>query len=113
MAKQNKKAGRFSVQDLQINTGLLVRVLISAVFVFMMIYSILTLSNINAQLAQKEQELNDIRDQIEVQEIKNEEMNKLYGYSGDELSAYIEQLARDELDYIKQGERVFVNVSGD
>ena len=30
-----------------------------------------------------------------------------------EFSKYVEEKAREELDYIKEGERVFVNISGD
>ena len=30
-----------------------------------------------------------------------------------QIPEYIEQIAREDLDYIRQGERVFVNVSGD
>ena len=48
-----------------------------------------------------------------VEEIKNEEMQKLYDSTGSDFSALAEQIARDDLDYIKEGERVFVNVTGD
>ena len=113
MANKKKKSGRLPEIGNVINTGFLIRILLIVLFIGVIIYSVVSLSNINIQLAQKNEELRDIQNQIEVQEIKNEEMNKLYNYSGDELSDYIEQLARDELDYIKQGERVFVNVSGD
>lgn len=91
----------------------LTRVLLIVLFVGVLIYSVITFATTQSQLSEKRKELESINKQIEIQEIKNEEMNKLYNYSGDQLSDYIEQIARDELDYVKQGERVFVNVSGD
>ena len=33
-------------------------------------------------------------------------------YSDEENAEYMEQIARTELDYVKNGERVFVNVTG-
>lgn len=83
-----------------------------AVFAFA-VYAAVTLLNLHAQIQERRQELSDIQSEITVQEIKNDEMSKLYNYSDDEFSAYVEQIARDDLDYVKSGERVFVNVSGD
>ena len=40
-------------------------------------------------------------------------MNDLYNSSDEEFSQYVEDIAREDLDYIRQGERVFVNISGD
>ena len=57
--------------------------------------------------------LNELKEKITVQEIKNEEMQKLYDSTGSDFSKLAEQIARDDLDYIKEGERVFVNVSGE
>ncbi len=76
-------------------------------------YAVFTLLNIHSQIKSKKDELKDINNQIKVQEIKNDEMNKLYNYTDKEFSDYVEQIARDEFDYVKTGERVFVNVSGD
>ena len=114
MAKQKKRREPSkSRSGSLVGNALLVRFLIIAVFVFLAVYAIISLTNINIQLDAKKQELKELENQIEVQELKNEEMERLNNYTGDELSDYIEQLARDELDYIKQGERIFVNVSGD
>lgn len=76
-------------------------------------YAVFTLLNIHSQIKSKKDELKDINNQITVQEIKNDEMSKLYNYTDKEFSDYVEQIARDEFDYVKSGERVFVNVSGD
>lgn len=83
-----------------------------AAFAFV-IYSMVSLIGINAQIREKRAQLDEIREQILVQEIKNEEMSRTYNLSEEERSDYIEQIARDDLDYVKKGERVFVNISGD
>ncbi|MBQ8861072.1 MAG: septum formation initiator family protein [Ruminococcus sp.] len=77
------------------------------------VYSVVTLVDLYSQIAEKKSELEDINNEITIQEIKNEEMNELYNSSDEEFSKYVEQIAREDLDYMRQGERVFVNVSGD
>ncbi len=77
------------------------------------VYSVVTLVDLYSQIAEKKNELEDINNEITIQEIKNEEMNELYNSSDEEFSKYVEQIAREDLDYMRQGERVFVNVSGD
>lgn len=89
------------------------RIILIVLLVALATYAVITFVTSQSQLAERKQELESINNEIDIQEIKNDEMEKLYNYSGDELSRYIEQIARDELDYVKQGERVFVNVSGD
>ena len=88
-------------------------VLIAAAAFAFIIYSVVSLVGIQSQINKRRAELEEIKDQITVQEIKNEEMSKTYNLSEKERSEYIEQIARDDLDYVKEGERVFVNVSGD
>ena len=88
-------------------------VLITIAAIAFAVYSVISLVGIHAQISERRRELGEIQDEITVQEIKNEEMNKTYSLSDKERSEYIEQIARDELDYVKEGERVFVNVAGD
>ncbi len=83
-----------------------------AMFAFV-VYAVVTLISIHSQIKAKRDELKEIEGEITVQEIKNDEMSKMYNYSDDEFAAYVEQIARDDLDYVKAGERVFVNVAGD
>lgn len=78
-----------------------------------MIYSMISIIGIQAQIRERKAELDELQEQITVQEIKNEEIQKLYDSTGSDFSALAEQIARDDLDYVKEGERVFVNVSGD
>lgn len=77
------------------------------------VYSVVTLIDLYSQIGEKKSELDALNDEIAIQEIKNEEMNDLYNSSDEEFSKYVEEIAREDLDYIKDGERVFVNISGD
>lgn len=90
-------------------------VLISLAVVAFLIYSMISIIGIRSQIRERKAELDDLKEQITVQEIKNEEIQKLYNSTGtdDDFSALAEQIAREDLDYIKEGERVFVNVAGD
>lgn len=92
--------------------GLKYIVLCVVVLIFA-VYSVVTLVDLYSQIGEKKSELDAINDEITIQEIKNEEIDDLYNSSDEEFSKYVEQIAREDLDYIKQGERVFVNVAGD
>ena len=83
-----------------------------AIFGFAL-YAVITLVNQFIEISDKKQQLDDLQDQIVVQEIKNEQINEVKNYSDKELAQYIEQIAREDLDYIKNGERVFVNIAGE
>lgn len=88
-------------------------IVLSIVILVFTVYSVVTLVDIYSQIVEKKSELEEINSEISIQEIKNEEMNELYNSSDEEFSQYVEQIAREDLDYMRQGERVFVNVSGD
>ena len=92
-----------------------VMVVIALVVVAFMIYSVISIIGIQSQIRERKAELDELKEQITVQEIKNEDIQKLYDSTGtaSDFSALAEQIARDDLDYIKEGERVFVNVAGD
>ena len=83
-----------------------------AIFAFT-VYAVITLVNQYIEISDKKQQLAELKNQISVQEIKNEDIEKVKNYTGEELDEYIEKIAREELEYIGQGERVFVNISGD
>ena len=92
-----------------------VLVLIALVAVAFLIYSMISIISIRSQIRERKAELDDLNEQITVQEIKNADIQKLYDSTGtdSDFSTLAEQIARDDLDYIKEGERVFVNVAGD
>ena len=83
-----------------------------AIFAFA-VYAVITLVNQYIEISDKKQQLAELKNQISVQEIKNEDIEKVKNYTGEELDEYIEKIAREELEYLGQGERVFVNISGD
>ena len=87
--------------------------LLSLAAVAFLIYAMISIMGIQSQIRERKAQLEELQEQITVQEIKNEEIQKLYESTGSDFSALAEQIARDDLDYIKEGERVFVNVSGD
>ena len=88
-------------------------VVLCVVVLVFAVYSVVTLIDLYSQIGEKKSELDALNDEIAIQEIKNEEMNDLYNSSDEEFSKYVEEIAREDLDYIKDGERVFVNISGD
>ncbi|MDO4748791.1 MAG: septum formation initiator family protein [Eubacteriales bacterium] len=94
----------------QINLRYVVLCVVILVFT---VYSVVTLVDLYAQIGEKQSELDKLNAEITIQEIKNEDMNDLYNSSDEEFADYIEQIAREDLDYIRQGERIFVNVAGD
>lgn len=79
-------------------------------FVF---YAIITIINQNVQIAKKKAELTDLQQQISVVEIQSQYLKKVQNYKGDDLKKYIEKIAKDDLGYIGDGERVFINVAGE
>ena len=76
------------------------------------VYAVVTLLNQHIEILEKQQTLSDLETDIMVQEIKIEEIQNVKNYSDEENAEYMEQIASTELDYVKNGERVFVNVTG-
>ncbi len=76
-------------------------------------YAIITIINQNVRIADKKAELKDLQQQINVVEIQTQYLEKVQGYTGDKLSEYIEKIAKEDLGYVSEGERIFINVSGD
>ena len=83
-----------------------------AIFAFAA-YIVFALVNQQVQINEKSQELADLQEQVETQKIKNEDMKHALNADEEETKEYIERGAREDLDYAKPGERVFVNIAGD
>ncbi len=79
-------------------------------FVF---YAAITIINQNVRIAEKKSELSELNQQINVIEIQSQYLEKVQGYTGDDLNDYMEKLAKEELGYISDGERIFINVAGE
>jgi cell division protein FtsB len=90
------------------NRSILLR---TAVFAFAL-YFIVALVNQQIQISQKRQELASIKQQIVVQEIKNDDIKHALSSGTAQNSDYIERVARENLHFAKPGERVFVNIAG-
>ena len=82
----------------------IVAVVFLSVFVF-------TVSGIYAERDQKKAELQSLQHQIQIQEMKNAESESVYD-DPEYLYKYANKIAREH-DYVKSGERVFINSSGD
>lgn len=76
-------------------------------------YAVITIINQSVQISDKKAELLELQQQINVIEIQTQYLEKVQGYKGDELSEYIEKIAKEDLGYISEGERIFINVAGD
>lgn len=79
-------------------------------FVF---YAVITIINQNVQIADKKAELQELQQQINVVEIQTQHLQQVQSYKGEELSEYIEKIAKEELGYVSEGERIFINVAGE
>lgn len=75
------------------------------------IFAVISLISQQLQIAQKKQELQAIEEQLNIQQIRNEELKNSLENSGD-LQDYAEDKARRDLDYAMPGERIFVDVGG-
>lgn len=76
------------------------------------VYAVITLLNQHIEILEKQQTLSDLENKIMIQEIKIEEIQNVMDYSDEENAEYMEKIARQDLDYVKNGERVFINVTG-
>lgn len=77
------------------------------------VYSVITIVNQSIAIEAKKAELQRINNKIVVQEIKNDDLKEVNNFTEQEKEEYIEQVARDTNGYVKSGERVFINVSGE
>lgn len=82
--------------------------LVVVVFLGVFVY---TVSDIYSEAAKKREELASLQHEIEIQEMKNAELEAVV-YSDTEYLKYATKVAREN-DYVKSGERVFINSSGD
>lgn len=76
-------------------------------------YAVITIINQNVKIAEKRAELSELQQQINVVEIQSKYLEKVQKYEGQELSDYMEKIAKEELGYVGEGERIFINVAGD
>ena len=91
----------------------LLRAVISGVLVVFAFYVVITLVHQQVEIAEKKAQLDELNEEIIIQEVKNDEMKQVNEYDDSQNAEYIERVAREEFDYSKQGERVFINIAGE
>ncbi len=91
----------------------LLRAVVSAVLVVFAFYVVFTLVHQQVEISEKKEQLEALNEEIVIQEVKNDELKQVNEFDDSENDAYIERVAREEFDYSKQGERVFINVAGE
>ena len=84
--------------------------LIRVALAFLCLYAIVMLVHVQIEISDKKSEIAEIKKQIALQQIENQKMKDALENDNPD---YIEQAARNELDYAKPGEKVFVDISGD
>ena len=88
-------------------------VLLAVVAVVFLVYSMVSLIGIRSKLRDLRTDLTQLTTDIANQDRKNQEMEKIANQSGEELYAYMEQIAHDRLDLVHEGEKIFIVVAGD
>lgn len=78
-------------------------------FVF---YAVITIINQNVRIAEEKAKLSELQQQINVIEIQSDYLEKVRNYKGKDLAEYMERIAKEDLGYVGQGERIFINVAG-
>lgn len=76
---------------------------------FAVVYALFVFVQLQSEISSKRQELDLLQQQIAEQQLKNEELNILLADGGDQ---YIRRKAREELDLVLPGERVYIVRSG-
>ena len=76
-------------------------------------YAVITIINQSVKIAEKKAELSELQQEINVVEIQSQYLEKVRGYTGQQRSDYIEKIAKEDLGYVGEGERIFINVAGE
>lgn len=92
-------------------TRLLYIPLCISIFAFV-VFSAFTLISISNEIAKQTAVRDELYKQIAITEIEIDELKDIKNYKGAERDDYIENIAREDLNYLKNGERVFINISG-
>ena len=109
--KSAKKSHR--IRKIKNNRGILVYI----VLIVITLYSLFLMVDLQIRIKNAGDELTHIGDKIFTQKQKNAELKKVadaVDRNDDKaFSGYVEKIAREDLDYVKNGEVVFVNIDGD
>jgi Septum formation initiator len=76
------------------------------------VYIVFTLVNQQVEINSKQKQVDSVKQQIALQEMKNQEMKQVLDSGEQGNNDYIERVARQDLDYANPDERVFINIAG-
>ena len=79
-------------------------------FVF---YAVITIIDQSVKISEKKAELSELQQHINVVEIESNYLEKVQNFQGEELAEYMEKIAKEDLGYVSDGERIFINVAGE
>ena len=92
-------------------------VLLYVIMIVVTLYVLFLMVELQIRINNARTELSQIEERIFTQEQTNAELKKVSDAveKNDEkaFSGYVEKIAREDLDYVKNGEVVFVNIAGD
>ncbi|MBR1779711.1 MAG: septum formation initiator family protein [Clostridia bacterium] len=80
--------------------------------VLVVFYFIFLIFNQQVQINDKRQKLEYLSKKLQSQEMENEELRKNLEHNEEKKYEYIEKAARENLNFSKKGEKVFVNAAG-
>ena len=86
--------------------SLLLRVAIIAVFAYVMIVFV----NQQITISQKKVQRDQLTGELSQQQIENEELKSLS--ESENIAAYVERIARETLNFVFPGEKIYVNIVG-
>ncbi len=91
--------------------------LLYVLLVIVTLYVLYMIVDQQIRISNAKEELAGVEEQIFTQKQKNAELKKVSdavkNNDEDAFSGYVERIAREELDYVKNGEVVFINIAGD
>ena len=92
-------------------------ILLYVVMLIVTFYVLFLMVDLQIRISNARTELSQIEERIFTQEKTNAELKKVSDAveKNDDkaFSDYVEKIAREDLDYVKNGEVVFVNIAGD
>lgn len=77
------------------------------------IYMCVVMINQQITINKKQQELNNIKHQLDIQESNNNNLEKVLSSDQSETEKYIEKIARESLGLSKPGEKIFIGIAGE
>ncbi len=81
-----------------------------AVLIFS-IYALVTIVQLQTEISDREKTLAELYEDEKEINIMIEELEDIYSLEGEYKDDYIEDLARSQYDFAREGERVFINIA--